>query len=155
MNRRNTAIALLLCLVALAAAQKTPAKSSAPDYSGRYSFLRDGEDIQLNVSESRVDGYITRFGTTDSDQGTMLQHFFDKAALNGDQLTFTTKPVHSIWYEFTGKVERGPAKTRSEDGYYQIVGTLTEHTQQNGKDAGARSRNVTFKLFADEEPAQK
>jgi hypothetical protein len=150
-------IAAVLCLVAAAVAQTKPAsKPASPDFSGRYSFLRDGEDIQINVSDGRVDGYITRFGETDSDQGTMLQHVFDKATLNGDQLAFTTKPVHSVWYEFAGKVERGPAKTRLEDGYYQLVGTLTEHSQQNGKDTAARSRQVTFKLFADEDaPVQK
>ncbi len=157
MTFRMLRLVAVLCLVAAACAQTKPApKPASPDFSGRYSFLRDGEDIQINVTAGPVDGYITRFGETDSDQGTMLQHVFEKAALNGDQLTFTTKPVHSIWYEFAGKVERGPAKTRSEDGYYQIVGTLTEHTQQNGKDAGARSRQVTFKLFADEDmPGQK
>jgi hypothetical protein len=153
MTFRMLRLVAVLCLIAAASAQTKPApKGASPDFSGRYSFLRDGEDIQINVSEGRVDGYITRFGETDSDQGTMLQHVFDKATLSGDQLSFTTKPVHSIWYEFAGKVERGPAKTRGEDGYYQLVGTLTEHTQQNGKDAGARSRQVTFKLFGDEEP---
>jgi hypothetical protein len=154
MNLRRTAIAVVFCLAAAAAAQKAPAKPAAPDYSGRYSFLRDGEDIQLNQTGGKVDGYVTRFGDGDSDQGTMLQHTFKTAKLDGNNLTFTTNPVHAVYYEFKGTIERGPAKTKGDDGYYQMVGTLTEYTQQ-GKDVTAKSRQVTFKLFADEDDEPK
>jgi len=152
MPRLPLVLALLVC-AALAAAQSKPA---SPDYSGRYSFLEEGEDIQLNVSGGQVTGFVTRFGDDDTDRGTVLNHLFTKAALEGDQLTFTTKPVHSVWYEFRGKIGRGPAKTRAEDGYYQITGTLIEHRQKAGKDSSARQREVVFKLFADmdEEPAK-
>ena len=150
------AIACLLGALAVAgmtpvAAQNGPAKPAvAPDYSGRYSFLQDGEDVQLNQSGNKIDGYIERFSDSDSDRETMLQHTFAKSALDGDKISFTTKPVHAVWYEFKGKVERGAAKTRAEDGYYQLVGTLTEHRQKDGKDAGAKSRQVALKLFAEE-----
>lgn len=135
---------------ALAGAQNAPAKPAPPDISGRYSFLQEGEDIQVNMTGGKVDGYVTRYGSSESDRGTMLQHTFAKATLAGDKLSFTTQPVHAVWYEFTGKVERGPAKSKAEDGYYQLVGTLIEHIQKDGKDAGSRSRPVTFKLFAEE-----
>jgi hypothetical protein len=58
--------------------------------------------------------------------------------------------VHALWYEFKGRVQRGPAKSKAEDGYYQLVGTLTEHRQKDGKDVSARSRQVTFNLFAED-----
>ncbi len=146
---RGITLAVVFCLAILAVAQKAPTKPTPTDYSGRYSFLRDGEDIQLNQTDGKIDGYITRFGEADSDQGTMLQHTFKSAKLEGNNLTFTTNPVHAVYYEFKGTIERGPAKTRAEDGYYQIVGTLTQYTQQ-GKDVAAKSRQVTFKLFADD-----
>jgi hypothetical protein len=150
------AVYLIVALGVSGIAQNGPAKAAAPDYSGRYSFLQDGEDVQINQTGDKIDGYIERFGSSDSDRETLLQQTFTKATLTGDKLSFSTKPVHSVWYEFSGKVERGAAKTRAEDGYYQIVGTLTEHTQKDGKDAAARSRQVTLKLFADEEePAKK
>jgi hypothetical protein len=151
MNLRVCNIVAAVCLLTAAMlAQGAPAKPAAPDYSGRYSFLQDGEDVQLNQTGTHVDGYITRFGSTDADEGTVLEQTFAKATLEGDKLSFTTKPIHATWYEFTGTIGRGPAKTRAEDGYYQIVGTLTEHTQKNGKDIASRTRQVTFKLFADE-----
>jgi len=153
MRMRAWGVAVLFgLLVGMAAAQRGPAQ---PDFSGRYSFLQDGEDIQLNQSGDKVDGYITRYGTSESDKGTMLQHTFAKATLAGDKLSFTTNPVHAVWYEFNGKVGRGPAKTKAEDGYYQLVGTLIEHTQREGKDVGSRSREVTFKLFAEEAEVPK
>ena len=149
MNLRVCNIVAIACLLGtLAVAQKAPA--TAPDHSGRYSFLQDGEDVQLNQSGNTIDGYVERFGASDSDRDTMLQHTFAKATLDGDKFSFTTKPVHAIWYEFKGRVERGAAKTRAEDGYYQLVGTLTEHRQKDGKEAGAKSRQVTLKLFAEE-----
>lgn len=156
MNLRVRNVVLVVCVLSAAAlAQNAPAKPAAPDYSGRYSFLQDGEDVQINQTGDKVDGYLTRFGSSESDRDTMLQHTFAKASLTGDKLSFSTKAVHAVWYEFTGKIERGAAKTRAEDGYYQIVGTLTEHAQKDGKEAGARARQVTLKLFADEEPPAK
>ena len=157
MTYRWERLLILLCLLAAsAAAQTKPApKDPAHDYSGRYSFLQDGEDLQLDFAEGHVDGYITRFGSSESDRDTLLNHYLAKAALEGNKLTFTSKPVHAVWYEFSGTISRGPAKTKAEDGYYQIAGTLIEHRQKDGKEESARQRAVTFKLFAeDNEPAK-
>ena len=142
---------VLFVLAGMSGAQTKPApKNAAPDYSGRYSFLQDGEDLQLNFTEGRVDGYITRFGDGETDRETLLNHYLAKASLDGDKLTFSSKPVHAVWYEFSGTIGRGPVKTKAEDGYYQIAGTLTEHRQKDGKEESARQRQVTFKLFADD-----
>ena len=157
MKSQTLRIASVLCLLAvMLAAQAKPApKSAAPDYSGRYSFLQEGEDLQLDVTDGKVDGYISRLGDSETDRDTVLNHYLAKASLTGDKLTFTSKPVHAVWYEFSGTIGRGPAKNRAEDGYYQIVGTLIEHRQKNGKEESARQRQVVFKLFADESEQAK
>ena len=155
MNLRACNLAVMVCLLVGISVGQSAASKSATDHSGRYSFLQDGEDVQLNQSGTTIDGYVTRLGTSDSDRDSVLEHVFTKASLDGDKLSFSTKPVHAVWYEFKGRIERGAAKTRAEDGYYQIVGTLTEHTQKDGKEAGARSRQVTLKLFADEAEAPR
>jgi hypothetical protein len=147
---------VLLLLAVMSAAQTKPApRSAAPDYSGRYSFLQEGEDLQLDITDGKVDGYISRLGDSETDRDTVLNHYLAKASLTGDKLTFTSKQVHAVWYEFTGTIGRGPAKTRAEDGYYQIAGTLIEHRQKNGKEESARQRQVVFKLFADESEQAK
>ena len=157
MKSQTLRIAFVLCLLAvMLAAQAKPApKNAAPDYSGRYSFLQEGEDLQLDITDGKVDGYISRLGDSETDRDTVLNHYLAKASLTGDKLTFTSKPVHAVWYEFSGTIGRGPAKNRAEDGYYQIVGTLIEHRQKNGKEESARQRQVVFKLFADESEQAK
>lgn len=149
MRLRTTTLIAAVCVLAGMLSAQAP-KPAAPDYSGRYSFLQDGEDLQLDVTEGRLDGYITRFGDSEADRGTLLNHYLAKASLEGNKLTFTSKPVHAVWYEFEGTIGRGPAKSKAEDGYYQIVGTLTEHRQKEGKEVSARQRQVTFKLFGEE-----
>ena len=110
---------------------------------------------ETKITDGKVDGYISRLGDSETDRDTVLNHYLAKASLTGDKLTFTSKPVHAVWYEFSGTIGRGPAKNRAEDGYYQIVGTLIEHRQKNGKEESARQRQVVFKLFADESEQAK
>jgi hypothetical protein len=120
------------------------------DVSGTYSFLRDGELLEFNLQEGRVIGDVQRLGSSDADRGVMLTHFFDKAALDGNRLEFTTKAVHGVHYGFKGTIERGEGKTRAEEDYYRIVGTLTEYTSDARKKISARKREVVFKSFPDE-----
>lgn len=118
--------------------------------SGTYSFLRDGELLEFNLQEGKVIGDVQRFGSSDADRGVMLTHFFEKAALDGNRLEFTTGTVHGVHYGFKGKIERGEGKTRAEEDYYRIVGTLTEYTSDAKKKISARKREVVFKSFPDE-----
>jgi hypothetical protein len=62
-------------------------------------------------------------------------------------VSFTTKQIHGVWFEFKGRFDRGQAKSRTEDGYYVLRGTLTEFSAAEGKDATRRSREVEFKLL--------
>lgn len=150
-------IVFVLCFAALASAQKTrKGKGEAPtaqnssvagmeDISGMYSFLREGEFVQINLEQRGVSGYISREGTLESDRGQFLDQFFIKASLQGHDLSFVTRPVHGIWFEFKGRFDRGPAKTKLEDAYYVLRGTLTEFTADADLKSTSHSREVEFK----------
>jgi hypothetical protein len=146
----------LLAVAVLAAADRKPKKSEVAEpvplqqVSGIYSFLREGELLELNIQEGRIIGDIQRFGSGPSDGGVMLTHFFENAALNHNQLEFTTKTVHGVYYAFTGRIERGEGKTRAQEDYYRITGDLTEYTSDAAKKFSARRREVTFKSSPDE-----
>lgn len=133
----------LALVVSLSLAQQPP-KALPPDYSGTYSFAKDGETLQLNIDNGKVDGFISRLGDLESDKGTFIDQFFAKAELKGDQLSFTTKPVHSVWFEFKGRVERGAGKTRAEEKYYLLKGKLIRYYTDANKNTTAQERTVVF-----------
>ena len=156
----KTLFVLLLFFTTAAAAQTgaaakmregntASAKASAPaeDISGMYSFLREGEFVQINVEENGISGYISRQGDLDSDRGVFLDQFFDKASIEGHDVFFNTKPLHGVTFQFKGRFERGPAKSRAEEGYYVLRGTLTELITSGDKKTTSRSRQVAFKLL--------
>lgn len=128
--------------------QSGRAQSSASnDISGMYTFLRDGEFVQITVDEGRLSGYISRFGDPDSDKGEFIDQFLDKATLQGDHLSFDTKTVHGIWYDFSGTISVMPGKKTGEEGYRVIKGTLTQHTTDAKGAEKAMQRQVDFKSF--------
>jgi hypothetical protein len=123
--------------------------SPAEDFSGMYSFLKEGEFIQITVDKDGISGYISRQGDQDSDRGVFLDQWFSKVSIKAYDAAFATKPLHSVWFEFKGVFSRGPAKTKAQDGYYVLRGTLTKHVADaDGKDT-ARSTQVDFKLLAE------
>jgi len=125
----------------------TPAKP-AQDYSGMYSFLQDGEFVQITVEdEGRVTGFVSRYGNSESDRGAFLDQFFKEGKLDGTKLTFTTDTVHGVWYEFKGTVERGEGKTLSDEAYYILKGTLKEYHTDANKAVTSQSHEVVFKSF--------
>ena len=121
---------------------------AAEDISGMYSFLKEGEFLQITLEKNAVSGYISRMGDTDSDGGVFLDQFFAKADVQGHDVSFTTRQLHGVWYEFTGKFGRGTGKTKADDGYYILRGTLKELSTNADKTVNARSREVVFKLLA-------
>ena len=128
----------------LAGAQATP----GADFSGMYSFLRDGEFVQVTVEEQgRVTGFVSRYGDSESDRGVFLDHFFKSGKLDGNRLAFTTETVHGVSFEFRGTVERGEGKSRSDEAYYVLKGTLIENTTDEAKKTSSRSREVALKSF--------
>ena len=119
-----------------------------------YTFLKEGEFLQINLDQNGVSGYISRQGDLDSDRGAFLDQFFTQASVHGHDVAFTTKPVHGVWFEFKGRFDRGPAKTRKEDGYYVVRGTLKELTTGADKNVTSRSRQAEFKLLAQPDEGQ-
>lgn len=124
------------------------APSPGADYSGMYSFLRDGEFVQVTVEDQgRVTGFVSRFGDSENDRGVFLDHFFKSGKLDGTQLTFTTETVHGASFEFRGTIGRGEGKSRGDEAYYVLKGTLVENTTDEAKKSSSRSREVALKSF--------
>ena len=154
---------MLLCGSLLAgqnAAQSSPAPAKpAEDYSGMYTFLQDGEFVQVTVEdEGRVTGFVSRYGDLESDKGAFLDHFFKQGKLDGKKLSFTTATVHGVWYDFKGTVERGEGKNAGDEAYYLLKGTLIQYSTDANKKTSSKSRAVEFKLFpqdAGAEPAKR
>src|SRR6266446_3408656 len=81
-------LVMLLLACAILNSQNTtptaPATQPADNYSGMYSFLQDGEFVQLTVEDAgRVTGFISRYGDLESDRGAFLDHFFKPGKLDG------------------------------------------------------------------------
>jgi hypothetical protein len=131
--------------------QQDNAQTSAPaeDISGMYTFTNEGEFLEFTRDEGAITGYVSRMGDLESDHGAFLDQFFSKASVQDHDVTFTTKVVHGVWFEFKGRFDRGPGKTKAEDGYYVLRGTLTELTTSPDKGSTtSRSRQVEFKWLA-------
>jgi hypothetical protein len=144
---------LLISILAVAQGSEDNAKTSQPakaaeQYSGMYSFLRDGEFVQVTVEDQgKVTGFVSRYGDLDSDRGAFLDQFFKTGKLDGNKLNFTTETVHGVWFDFKGTVGRGPGKNPGDEAYYVLNGTLTEHTTDASKKVSSKSREVSFKQF--------
>ncbi len=141
-------IAILLASALSFAQTEKQQKTAAPadDYSGMYSFLQEGEFVQINLEEgSRLTGFISRY--SDSEKALFVDHFFDKAELHDHDIRFTTRKVHGIWFEFKGTISRGPGKTRNAEAYYVIKGTLTQYTSDANQVVTAKQREAEFRSF--------
>jgi hypothetical protein len=138
-------------------AASKPASAAAPDssggeqYSGMYTFLKEGEYVQVTVEDGgQVTGFISRYGDSGSEKGVFVDQFFKTGKLDGNKLSFTTNQSHAAWFEFTGVFERGEGKTPGEEGYYVLKGTLTESTTGPDKKVSSQAQGVTFKMFPQE-----
>jgi hypothetical protein len=134
----------------LAQSQNAPPapNQSVSDYSGMYSFLQDGEFVQVTVEDQgHVTGFVSRYGDLDSDKGAFLDHFFKDGKLDGSRISFTTETVHGVWFEFKGAFERGAGKNPGEENYYVIRGTLTQYITDTNNKTTTRTREVAFKSF--------
>lgn len=128
-------------------AASAPAGQSGDQISGMYSFLRDGEFVQITLEDGKVSGFVSRFGDRDSDRGVFLDQFFSKGSLDGKKLSFTTKAIHGTWYEFTGVIGRGQGKTPDQEGYWSIRGTLKQFDLDDAKNVSSKSRELTLNSF--------
>jgi hypothetical protein len=145
-------LALLLVLAASTWVFAQTATSQAPptsdNYSGMYSFLKDGEFVQITLEDAgRVTGFVSRYGDGESDRGAFLDQFFKQGKIDGPSINFMTETVHAVWYEFQGLFERGSGKTPADEAYYVLKGTLTEYREDADKKRSSKSREVLFKSF--------
>ena len=121
---------------------------SGQDYSGMYTFLKEGEFVQVTVEdEGHVTGFISRFGEGESDRGAFLDQFFKSGKLESSKLTFTTEILHGVSFDFKGSVERGEGKNPGDEAYFILKGTLTENVADANKKVTSHAREVTFKMF--------
>ncbi len=94
--------------------------------SGTYALGSSGS-IDVELQPDRLSGFITRMGDRASDEGTPLTFFFATSRLSGQQLAFTTRQVHGVWFSFEGTIVRGPARSRDQQGFYLLEGRLVMH----------------------------
>lgn len=136
-----------------AKASQSPASPKAQtagdqQYSGMYTFLKDGEFVQVTVEDGgRVTGFISRYGTGESDKGAFLDQFFKTGKLEGNVLSFSTEIVHGMSFDFNGSIERGEGTKPGDEAYYLLKGTLTEKSTDVNKKVTAHQRDVVFKMF--------
>ncbi len=124
------------------------AQPKADDISGMYTFLKDGEFVQINQEDDgTVTGFVSRYGDDETDKKLFLDQFFTKGSLKGNQITFATRAVHGTSFEFAGTVMKGTGKTRGDEGFRIIKGKLTRiSTDEKGKQK-AESRELEMKSF--------
>lgn len=134
-------------LVAQTQSQSGVAHDPATDPAGLYSFVKEGESLQITLEDGELSGYITRFGESDSDKGQLIDQFFSKGSLKDNHLSFATKTIHGTWYEFDGRIEIQPGKAPGVEGYRLIKGTLKQHSLDAKGDDKVRERTVEFKSF--------
>jgi hypothetical protein len=160
---RTLFVALVIASFAFGSAAAQDAKADVPkageqspavhegggrEYSGMYSFLKDGEFVQITVEdEGRVTGFVSRYGEGESDKGAFLDQYFRSGKLDGSKLVFTTETVHAVWFDFKGTVERGEGKKPGDEAYYVLKGTLTDSSSDAQKKVTSHSREVVFKMF--------
>jgi hypothetical protein len=156
------AAAAALCGTEAAQQAGSPAKSpeqTAPEkkaqasqaYSGMYTFLKEGEFVQLTVEDDgSIAGFVSRYGDGESDKGAFLDQFFKSGKLDGNKLAFTTEIVHGVSLDFKGTIERGQGKNPGDEAYFVLKGTLTENSSDANKKVTSHSQEVSFKMFPQE-----
>lgn len=154
--RKLLGIAALLLLAVLsglaqAATPEVPALPE-PDITGMYSFLHEGEFVQIEVTGGQVTGLISFFKNEKAEAAEFEDRYFETASLKGNTLMFATKDTGGIWFEFSGTVERGPARTPEEEGYWIIRGTLIEHRKTKEGAADQKSQKLDLRSFPQDAP---
>ena len=142
-------LAALMVSPRLASAQAAGSPPVSNDLSGMFTFLREGEFVQLTVDDGQISGFVSRYGDTETDKGEFIDHFFDKATLQGNHLSFKTKTVHAVWYEFDGTITTVGGKQKGEEGYRVLSGKLTMHKSDATGKEQTMERTVELKSFPD------
>jgi hypothetical protein len=115
---RTSQLFLALLVITFSLAGQTTTGEPLGDITGMYSFLHEGEFVQITLDQAPtaemrkvpVTGFVSRLGTNESDKDQVLDLWINAGTLDGERISFTTKPIHGLWYEFEGRVRRGDAK---------------------------------------------
>lgn len=143
----------ILSLAGRLSGQESKANASNPNsrYSGMYSFLKEGEFVQISVEDDgSIKGFISRYGDGGSDKEAFIEQYFHNATLEGNKLAFTTETVQAVWFDFKGTVERGEGKNSGEEAFYVLKGILTYNATDAGKKPITHPREVQLKMFPKE-----
>jgi len=125
--------------------------NSGHQYSGMYSFLEDGEFVQITVEdEGKLSGFVSHYSGDKNDKGAFLEQFFRSGKLDNNKLAFVTETVDGEWFDFKGVVERGEGKNPGDEAYYVLKGTLIQNTSDGAKKVTAHSHEVVLKMFPEE-----
>ena len=144
-------LCLMVFTILFFAEAQTPAPppaSDAPDYSGMYSFLKEGEFMQITLEDKgKVSGFISRYGDSENNKETFLDQFIKSGSSDGKHVSFSTESIHGVTYSFDGTFERGPGKKPQDEGYYILRGTLTRDVSSPDKNDTGQKREVEFRSF--------
>jgi hypothetical protein len=121
--------------------------SSQGSYSGMYSFLKEGEFVQLTVEdEGRATGFVSRYEDA-AGQGPFLNQFFKTGKLDGNKLSFSTEIIRGVSFDFKGTIDRGEGKAPGDEAYYVLNGLLTENSTDANKKVSSVAEIVALKSF--------
>jgi len=121
-------------------------KRGATDFpaeaTGFYRFRDDAQGVRIISHGGEISGYLLKFGKGTSDKDMVLGYLFSDVAGTRNQLYFTTKQVHGVWYGFEGQVVQHRGLNHSDPANYILQGTLTMHdeAQQTIESAAIRLR---------------
>jgi hypothetical protein len=143
-----------VAITLVATAQNAGPQNGAPDnsagYSGMYTFLEDGEFIQITIEDGKVSGFISRFADSDA-KGPFIDQFFKSGKSEGKNLSFTSQTVHGVWFTFQGAFDRGPGKTPGDEAYYVLSGTLTRFSTDAQNKVTSETMQKVFRSFPRDE----
>ena len=77
-------LAILSLTMAVAVLAQSPAKAEpqvGDEITGLYSFVHEGEFVQIEVNEGKVTGLVSRFKNDDPDKAEFVDQYFEQAKL--------------------------------------------------------------------------
>jgi len=130
-------------LLLAAAMTQAPATDKWDSATALYTFLHEGETVQINIEHGHVSGYVTR-----KENGTQVDQKFESAVLEGDRLTWSTRPMHGTYFSFDGQISHDPNASKDKRGFYKIRGTVTTHKRGNASEKQLTMQSLPESLQA-------
>ncbi|HZT71527.1 MAG TPA: hypothetical protein VFC10_17500 [Terriglobia bacterium] len=139
------AIAGVIAALGICSVLSGQSSSGVSDITGDYEFLHPYNTLALLQEDTILKGYIDVLqGQSESD--AILSYPIDNGDRKGDQVEFTTRKIHEMYYHFSGIVRRGNGKKPGDPDYLELAGEL--QTVQNNSVTNQQTvdrRQVVFK----------